>query len=112
MAAGQYARPRNGSKWHGSEQFRVIIQAVPGKCLSPCVVEYRSEEHTSELQSLMRNSYAVFCFKKKKIITRNYKTMSAKSNNRHTKLHHRHNISYTVKIYHFEYLQSQVYAEN
>src|SRR3546814_3984363 len=27
----------------------------------------RSEEHTSELQSLMRNSYAVFCFKKKKI---------------------------------------------
>src|SRR3546814_5231710 len=26
----------------------------------------RSEEHTSELQSLMRNSYAVFCFKKKK----------------------------------------------
>src|SRR3546814_7135347 len=26
----------------------------------------RSEEHTSELQSLMRSSYAVFCFKKKK----------------------------------------------
>src|SRR3546814_6207573 len=30
----------------------------------------RSEEHTSELQSLMRNSYAVFCLKKKK--TNNY----------------------------------------
>src|SRR3546814_9373707 len=29
--------------------------------------EPRSEEHTSELQSLMRNSYAVFCLKKKKI---------------------------------------------
>src|SRR3546814_9088281 len=27
----------------------------------------RSEEHTSELQSLMRNSYAVFCLKKTKI---------------------------------------------
>src|SRR3546814_4147194 len=27
---------------------------------------YRSEEHTSELQSLMRSSYAVFCLKKKK----------------------------------------------
>src|SRR3546814_2720956 len=27
---------------------------------------YRSEEHTSELQSLMRISYAAFCFKKKK----------------------------------------------
>src|SRR3546814_2405671 len=30
------------------------------------VVAWRSEEHTSELQSLMRNSYAVFCLKKKK----------------------------------------------
>src|SRR3546814_6614814 len=29
-------------------------------------IERRSEEHTSELQSLMRNSYAVFCFKTKK----------------------------------------------
>src|SRR3546814_8394821 len=29
-------------------------------------VEVRSEEHTSELQSLMRISYAVFCLKKKK----------------------------------------------
>src|SRR3546814_5059457 len=28
----------------------------------------RSEEHTSELQSLMRSSYAVFCLKKKKSI--------------------------------------------
>src|SRR3546814_10608358 len=28
--------------------------------------DIRSEEHTSELQSLMRNSYAVFCLKKKK----------------------------------------------
>src|SRR3546814_1859387 len=31
--------------------------------------EKRSEEHTSELQSLMRISYAVFCLKKKKKIT-------------------------------------------
>src|SRR3546814_6770906 len=30
------------------------------------VVDTRSEEHTSELQSLMRISYAVFCLKKKK----------------------------------------------
>src|SRR3546814_5822335 len=30
--------------------------------------EYRSEEHTSELQSLMRNSYAVFCLKTKRRI--------------------------------------------
>src|SRR3546814_1811434 len=30
-------------------------------------LQHRSEEHTSELQSLMRISYAVFCLKKKKI---------------------------------------------
>src|SRR3546814_1597053 len=33
----------------------------------PEVAVRRSEEHTSELQSLMRISYAVFCLKKKKI---------------------------------------------
>src|SRR3546814_3027964 len=32
----------------------------------------RSEEHTSELLSLMRNSYAVFCLKKKKHTHNNY----------------------------------------
>src|SRR3546814_4390580 len=43
----------------------------------PCVggegvsVKNRSEEHTSELQSLMRSSYAVFCLKKKKNTTEN-----------------------------------------
>src|SRR3546814_6613919 len=35
---------------------------------SHCRESRRSEEHTSELQSLMRNSYAVFCLKKKKKI--------------------------------------------
>src|SRR3546814_9846770 len=34
----------------------------------------RSEEHTSELQSLMRISYAVFCLKKKNITKRHVKT--------------------------------------
>src|SRR3546814_10195115 len=33
----------------------------------------RSEEHTSELQSLMRISYAVFCLKKKKHITHQHR---------------------------------------
>src|SRR3546814_2853298 len=33
-------------------------------------IDLRSEEHTSELQSLMRISYAVFCLKKKKTSTR------------------------------------------
>src|SRR3546814_1215211 len=34
----------------------------------------RSEEHTSELQSLMRISYAVFCLKKKRTILDKYQT--------------------------------------
>src|SRR3546814_9507924 len=42
---------------------------------------HRSEEHTSELQSLMRISYAVFCLKKKKIeITRNNKKSKTRTN--------------------------------
>src|SRR3546814_7652896 len=35
----------------------------------PLTADRRSEEHTSELQSLMRNSYAVFCLKKKNTLT-------------------------------------------
>src|SRR3546814_2839843 len=35
-------------------------------CIKSVAVYTRSEEHTSELQSLMRISYAVFCLKKKK----------------------------------------------
>src|SRR3546814_10632866 len=37
-----------------------------GSEFMPTLNEGRSEEHTSELQSLMRTSYAVFCLKKKK----------------------------------------------
>src|SRR3546814_2811196 len=44
----------------GADEWRIFVRIVlPG--LSPI----RSEEHTSELQSLMRISYAVFCLKKK-----------------------------------------------
>src|SRR3546814_7119743 len=35
-------------------------------------ISHRSEEHTSELQSLMRISYAVFCLKKKKNKIKHY----------------------------------------
>src|SRR3546814_1725617 len=35
---------------------------------SMLTIMMRSEEHTSELQSLMRNSYAVFCLKKKQLL--------------------------------------------
>src|SRR3546814_7022162 len=39
------------------------------KLRRPGLMEFRSEEHTSELQSLMRISYAVFCLKKKRTHT-------------------------------------------
>src|SRR3546814_3569832 len=38
----------------------------PAKLAELTRIATRSEEHTSELQSLMRHSYAVFCLKKKK----------------------------------------------
>src|SRR3546814_9021524 len=43
-----------------------IVTAQIGDQLGREKMEERSEEHTSELQSLMRISYAVFCLKKKK----------------------------------------------
>src|SRR3546814_1472075 len=39
----------------------ILLLALPA-----AAVAMRAEEHTSELQSLMRSSYAVFCLKKKK----------------------------------------------
>src|SRR3546814_957083 len=45
---------------------RLTADAVVATVL--CDTGLRSEEHTSELQSLMRISYAVFCFQKKQII--------------------------------------------
>src|SRR3546814_2472784 len=42
-----------------------VGDGVAGHALLPGRGEERSEEHTSELQSLMRISYAVFCLKKK-----------------------------------------------
>src|SRR3546814_4096633 len=44
-----------------------------GRILGYGVLSVRSEEHTSELQSLMRISYAVFCLKKKKLTTNEHK---------------------------------------
>src|SRR3546814_3772531 len=51
-------RSRLGGKHRPDQRARHRAQAVDD--------DDRSEEHTSELQSLMRTSYAVFCLKKKK----------------------------------------------
>src|SRR3546814_2770054 len=49
----------------GESPFGILVAlAENGNILAGWI--YRSEEHTSELQSLMRISYAVFCLKKKK----------------------------------------------
>src|SRR3546814_9536544 len=53
-------------------EIRKLLSRHPVKTrlsLSGTLIVARSEEHTSELQSLMRISYAVFCLKKKKNIT-------------------------------------------
>src|SRR3546814_4401478 len=47
----------------GRRDIRASTGAAPRHCPRDC--RSRSEEHTSELQSLMRISYAVFCLKKK-----------------------------------------------
>src|SRR3546814_6661135 len=50
-------------------RLAAIAAATCFKLSSLIVLARRSEEHTSELQSLMRISYAVFCLKKKTKIT-------------------------------------------
>src|SRR3546814_6507310 len=50
------------------EIFGPVAALIPfdGEEEAIAIASSRSEEHTSELQSLMRTSYAVFCLKKKK----------------------------------------------
>src|SRR3546814_4987382 len=62
----------------------VQIDAGHGAAPYPCAIaaKARSEEHTSELQSLMRISYAVFCLKKK-----NQKTNNNDKKSQHTTYH-------------------------
>src|SRR3546814_6467510 len=66
------APPLRGERPHAA------VAAIAGdeQCVAPeqlrdLLLVVRSEEHTSELQSLMRISYAVFCLKKKQYTTNN-----------------------------------------
>src|SRR3546814_5839183 len=45
----------------------ILVNTARGEIIDEGALAARSEEHTSELQSLMRISYAVFCLKKKNI---------------------------------------------
>src|SRR3546814_4648942 len=62
VVVGQHGHPRLRSAGPGLLQADREVRADTGLA----VEHARSEEHTSELQSLMRISYAVFCLKKKK----------------------------------------------
>src|SRR3546814_9852743 len=81
----------------------VILWAVRWYCrygisyrdLEEMLSERRSEEHTSELQSLMRSSYAVFCLKKKKNI---YKHLTI-----HPVIQLSDNIYRNIYIFHVDY---------
>src|SRR3546814_4815613 len=58
---------------HQGEEFIYVLEGrieVHSEYYDPVALAARSEEHTSELQSLMRISYAVFCLKKKKTTTK------------------------------------------
>src|SRR3546814_2521565 len=60
-----------------------VPMAAPAEVLlwAPPTSPFRSEEHTSELQSLMRISYAVFCLKKKKAKRTTKKNIKQDTNN-------------------------------
>src|SRR3546814_7272815 len=57
------SKPPQPPKPHWAVFFSapVILPLAFIGCTSACTTTARSEEHTSELQSLMSNSYAVFC---------------------------------------------------
>src|SRR3546814_3822807 len=67
---------RRGTEDRPGRARPVLLRSAPAGLLGlephldDRLVELRSEEHTSELQSLMRISYAVFCLKKKNTRTR------------------------------------------
>src|SRR3546814_6320624 len=68
----------------------VTTRAAPAARMSAWALS-RSEEHTSELQSLMRISYAVFCLKKKKIKTIHNLEHITNVNNQHTYIRNTNN---------------------
>src|SRR3546814_8077343 len=67
----QRARARDADRMSPRQAWRAIQAGLPKDAIissdigNNCAIGNRSEEHTSELQSLMRISYAVFCLKKK-----------------------------------------------
>src|SRR3546814_9330985 len=59
-------QPGHGADWDMKLDHAMRPRARMARSSPRRLLNTRSEEHTSELQSLMRISYAVFCLKKKK----------------------------------------------
>src|SRR3546814_10809382 len=87
LAARDSVKHPTAKDRQGPLDFQDILEAVDIDMHMQLAIE-RSEEHTSELQSLMRISYAVFCLKKK--------------NKEHTKIIHN---TPTYTIQHTTYAQ-------
>src|SRR3546814_8469443 len=69
--------------------FFAMAVARPYSAIEPpAAVITRSEEHTSELQSLLRISYAVFCLTKKIKDKANKNTKYSNTNNKNTNTYH------------------------
>src|SRR3546814_2093896 len=87
IASRSTCRPRSSRSCRASPSPTMSARIFSSRwgCVRPRGA--RSEEHTSELQSLMRRSYAVFCLKKKKAI------------NKHPyQKQHQHNQYHTTKV--------------
>src|SRR3546814_4018120 len=67
-----------GQRWPLAPPLRYLSYSIDTTLLTAALM--RSEEHTSELQSLMRISYAVFCLKKKKEISNTVSTVNTDQN--------------------------------
>src|SRR3546814_1749386 len=74
----------NGAKWDAARKSWYAPEGADPEKLARWKIDNqprqqeRSEEHTSELQSLMRISYAVFCLKKKKNKTERRRQINTK----------------------------------
>src|SRR3546814_2801118 len=111
MASGRLERS-------GPDQAKVTLELEDGSRyplagslkFSEITVDQRSEEHTSELQSLMRISYAVFCLKKKKTNTHFQLThiyITCKNDSHRTHNHITRNHCYkTTKYMNYHYSDS------
>src|SRR3546814_8866696 len=80
----------------GPVTFLRSSRSVMNWCNGSWPDPHRSEEHTSELQSLMRISYAVFCLNKK---NNNMNITTTRSNTTKHNIHHtaRHNEKHSIR---------------